>query len=93
MNILSPVAGRPAAPLSRAPDLAAAILAAARHVLIELTGFTETMRDRLRAYGLFTEVIAWKLRFFVPVGADGPAVLARLLDTYAIARVTEREAA
>ena len=33
---------------------------------IELTGFTDTMRDRLRAYGLFGEIISWKLRFFVP---------------------------
>lgn len=60
---------------------------------IELTGFTEAMRDRLRAYGLFTEIISWKLRFFVPVGTEGPAVLGRLLDTYAIERVAEREAA
>ncbi|MEH3046677.1 strawberry notch family protein [Sphingomonas adhaesiva] len=60
---------------------------------IELTGFTEAMRERLRAYGLFTEIISWKLRFFVPVGTEGPTVLARLLNTYAIARVAEREAA
>lgn len=60
---------------------------------IELTGFTEAMRDRLRAYGLFTEIISWKLRFFVPVGAEGPTVLARLLDTYPIERVSEREVA
>jgi hypothetical protein len=33
---------------------------------IELTGFTDTMRERLRAYGLFSEIISWKLRFFVP---------------------------
>ena len=60
---------------------------------IELTGFTDTMRDRLRAYGLFTEIISWKLRFFVPVDANGPAVLGRLLDTYPLARISEREAA
>ncbi|MEH3099686.1 strawberry notch family protein [Sphingomonas adhaesiva] len=60
---------------------------------IELTGFTEVMRDRLRTYGLFTEIISWKLRFFVPVGAEGPAVIARLLDTYPVARVAEREVA
>ena len=28
---------------------------------IELTGFSEPMRDRLRAYGLFGEIISWKL--------------------------------
>ncbi|WP_141678829.1 hypothetical protein, partial [Acinetobacter baumannii] len=40
---------------------------------IELTGFSEPMRDRLRAYGLFGEIISWKLRFFFPVDATGPA--------------------
>lgn len=60
---------------------------------IELTGFTDAIRDRLRAYGLFTEIISWKLRFFVPVDANGPAVLGRLLDTYPLARISEREAA
>ncbi len=33
---------------------------------IELSGFTDTMRDRLKAYGLFHEIISWKLRMFVP---------------------------
>jgi hypothetical protein len=60
---------------------------------IELSGFTEAMRERLRAYGLFTEIISWKLRFFVPVDADGPAILGKLLDTYRIARISDREAA
>jgi hypothetical protein len=60
---------------------------------IELSGFTDTMRDRLRAYGLFSEIISWKLRFFVPVDAAGPAILGKLLDTYAIERISEREAA
>ena len=60
---------------------------------IELTGFTDAMRYRLRAYGLFTEIISWKLRFFVPVDANGPAVLGRLLETYPLARISEREAA
>ena len=60
---------------------------------LELTGFTEAMRDRLRAYGLFSEIISWKLRFFVPADASGPNVLAKLLDTYPVARISEREAA
>lgn len=60
---------------------------------IELTGFTEAMRDRLRAYGLFTEIISWSLRFFVPIDSTGPAVLGKLLDTYSVARIGEREAA
>ncbi len=60
---------------------------------LELTGFTEAMRDRLRAYGLFSEIISWKLRFFVPADAAGPGVLAKLLDTFPVARISEREAA
>ncbi|OJY73602.1 MAG: methylase [Rhodospirillales bacterium 70-18] len=60
---------------------------------LELTNFTEAMRDRLRAYGLFSEIISWKLRFFVPVDAIGPGVLAKLLDTFPVVRISEREAA
>jgi hypothetical protein len=59
---------------------------------IELTGFTDTMRDRLRVYGLFSEIISWKLRFFVPVDATGPAVLAKVLERYPVVRVADRAA-
>jgi hypothetical protein len=45
------------------------------------------------AYGLFSEIISWKLRFFVPVDANGSAVLGKLLDRYPVARIGEREAA
>ncbi|MFA7504677.1 MAG: strawberry notch C-terminal domain-containing protein, partial [Burkholderiaceae bacterium] len=60
---------------------------------IELSGFTDAMRDRLKAIGLISEIISWKLRLFVPVGAEGPAVLARLLERYPLQRVGERHAA
>jgi len=60
---------------------------------IELSGFTDAMRDRLRAYGLFHEIISWKLRMFVPTDATGPAILTKLLDRYHVERVSEREAA
>ncbi|SEE66113.1 C-terminal domain on Strawberry notch homologue [Rhizobiales bacterium GAS188] len=60
---------------------------------IELAGFTDTMRDRLRAYGLFHEIISWKLRMFVPTDANGVAVLTKLLERYPIKRVADREAA
>jgi len=60
---------------------------------IELTGFTDAMRDRLRAYGLFSEIISWKLRFFVPVDATGPAITGKLLDRFPALRIGEREAA
>ena len=38
---------------------------------IELTGFTDAMRERLTAYDLFHEIISWKLRLFVPTDATG----------------------
>ncbi len=60
---------------------------------IELSGFTDAMRERLRAFGLFSEIISWKLRFFVPVGADGATIIGKLIGTYPIQRVGEREAA
>lgn len=60
---------------------------------IELSGFTDTMRERLNAYGLFHEIISWKLRMFVPTDAAGPVVLERVLDRYPVQRIGEREAA
>ena len=60
---------------------------------IELTGFTDAMRDRLRAYGLFSEIISWKLRFFVPTDASGPSILAKVLERFPVERIGEREAA
>jgi predicted RNA methylase len=60
---------------------------------IELTGFTDAMRDRLTAFGLFHEIIAWKLRMFVPTDSVGTDILARLLDRFPLIRVAERAAA
>jgi hypothetical protein len=58
---------------------------------IELSGFTDTMRDRLKAYGLFHEIISWKLRMFVPTDTSGASVLAQVLERYPIERIAERE--
>jgi hypothetical protein len=60
---------------------------------IELSGFSDTMRDRLRAYGLFGEIISWKLRMFVPTDTTGVGVLAKVLERYPVERIDEREAA
>jgi hypothetical protein len=60
---------------------------------IELSGFTDAMRERLSAYGLFHEIISWKLRMFVPVDASGASVLAKLMERYPLQRVSEKEAA
>ncbi|MGH6949837.1 MAG: strawberry notch C-terminal domain-containing protein, partial [Vitreimonas sp.] len=57
---------------------------------IELIGFTDAMRDRLSAYGLFHEIIAWKLRMFVPTHEQGADVLARLLERYPIVAISDR---
>jgi hypothetical protein len=59
---------------------------------IELSDFTDTMRDRLRAYGLFGEIISWKLRMFVPTDAGGAGILAKVLERYPVERIGEREA-
>ena len=42
---------------------------------VELTGFTDGMVPQLKALGLTSEIIAWRLRLFVPIAADrGPAI-------------------
>ncbi|RBP85439.1 strawberry notch-like protein [Rhodobacter sp. 140A] len=46
---------------------------------IELSGFTEAAKDRLKADGFFSEIIRWKLRLFCPTDSGGIAVLDRLL--------------
>ena len=60
---------------------------------IELTGFNDLALDRLKACGLISEIVSWKLRLFVPTGADGADVLARLMERYPIQRVAERSPA
>jgi predicted RNA methylase len=60
---------------------------------VELCGFTDGMVDRLKAMGLISEIIAWKLRLFVPTGATGPSILAPLVERYPIVRITDRAAA
>ena len=60
---------------------------------VELTGFTPGMRDRLTAMGLMHEIISWKLRFFVPVGANGPLILGRLMDRHPLTGIADRAAA
>lgn len=57
---------------------------------VELTGFTDGMRDWLRSIGLFSEMIAWKLRFFVPVTEEGSAILAKLTQRHQLLDVVSR---
>ena len=60
---------------------------------VELTGFNDLAVERLKALGLISEIVSWKLRLFVPTGADGADVLARLLERYPLQRVAERSPA
>ncbi len=57
---------------------------------IELSGFTEQAKDRLKADGFFSEIISWKLRLFCPTDADGVAILDRLLARCPAARLHDR---
>ena len=61
---------------------------------VELTGFTDGMVPQLKALGLTSEIIAWRLRLFVPVAADrGPALLSALPDRHPLLRAKPRAAA
>lgn len=57
---------------------------------IELSGFTEAAKDRLKADGFFSEIISWKLRLFCPTDADGVAILDRLLARCSVAKLHDR---
>ncbi|MER9632392.1 strawberry notch-like NTP hydrolase domain-containing protein [Mesorhizobium sp. M0296] len=60
---------------------------------VELIGFTDAMVPRLKALGLISEIIAWKLRLFIPTTAQGSAILAALLDRHTLVGVTDRTSA
>ncbi len=54
---------------------------------IELAGFSDLEVQRLKSLGLVSEIIAWKLRLFVPVGEDAAKILGRLFDLYPLLRI------
>lgn len=53
---------------------------------IELLNFDSGERERLKADGLFSEIIQWTLRMFVPTDDAGAAVLAKVLARHPIAQ-------
>jgi predicted RNA methylase len=55
---------------------------------IELLNFDAGHRDRLKADGLFGEMIQWKFRMFVPTDDVGSDVVARILARHPIAMRT-----
>ena len=60
---------------------------------VELSGFTDGMIERLKAIGLISEIISWKLRLFVPTGADGPGDPGQVMERYPLQRIADRAAA
>jgi hypothetical protein len=51
---------------------------------VELSGFSEAAKDRLKADGFFSEIISWKLRLFCPTDSGGVKVLDQLLARFPI---------
>ena len=60
---------------------------------VELCDFTDGMVDRLKALGLISEIISWKLRLFIPTCASGPDILAKLLERHPLIGLNDRQAA
>jgi hypothetical protein len=61
---------------------------------VELAGFSDSAVGQLKALGLASEIIAWRLRLFLPTAEDrGPALLAALLDRHPLLRANSRAAA
>ncbi|SMH26280.1 strawberry notch family protein [Mesorhizobium australicum] len=60
---------------------------------VELIGFTAAMVPRLKALGLISEIISWKLRLFIPTRGQGCAMLASLLERHTLVGITDRAAA
>lgn len=54
---------------------------------LELTGFGDTMVDRLKAQGFASEIIAWKLRLFAPLGDEASRIVEKLLALYPLLRL------
>jgi len=46
-----------------------------------------------RAIGLISEIVAWKLRLFVPIGACGPGILAKVMERHSLVRIADKAVA
>jgi hypothetical protein len=57
---------------------------------VELIGFTDAMVPRLKALGLISEIISWKLRLFIPTSTQGSAMLASLFERHTLVGITDR---
>lgn len=59
---------------------------------IELIGVSESARAALKTIGLFSEVVSFRTRLFIPVGESGAAILAAVLERYALLRCVSAHA-
>ncbi|RWI37036.1 MAG: methylase [Mesorhizobium sp.] len=57
---------------------------------VELNGFTDGMRDWLKAIGLFSEMIQWKTRFFIPMTGEAATILSRLMERHRLVDIVSR---
>ena len=61
---------------------------------VELEGYSDGAVGQLKALGLTSEIIAWRLRLFVPTAEDrGPAILGAIFERHPLLRVNARAAA
>jgi hypothetical protein len=61
---------------------------------VELAGFSDGAVGQLKALGLTSEIIAWRLRLFVPAAEDrGPPILAAILERHPLLGTRARAAA
>jgi predicted RNA methylase len=61
---------------------------------VELTGFSDGAVGQLKALGLMSEIIAWRLRLFVPTaGERGASILGAVLDRHPLLGARARAAA
>nr|WP_250812013.1 strawberry notch family protein [Neorhizobium tomejilense] len=57
---------------------------------IERAGFTDGMGDWLRSIGLFSEMINWNLRFFVPTTDEARVILTQLMQRHRLVDTARR---
>jgi hypothetical protein len=56
----------------------------------EVMGFADGAVDQLKALGLISEIITWRLRLFIPTTGAGVAILGALLDRHPVLHCTAR---
>jgi hypothetical protein len=61
---------------------------------VELTGFGDSAVPGLKAMGLISEIISWRLRLFIPLAEDrAAAIFGAILERHPLLRIAARAAA